>query len=395
MNVRVLIVFTVWMAVSPLGAQTISFLMDHFDAIPGDTATERRIFELVNQERAQRGLPRLEHDRPLRSAARQHSQEMMDMGYFSHTSPVASLKDPIDRIYRSGLSDASIGENIAYYAYDTTSEAAATRLMELWMNSPGHRDNILRAEFNRIGIGIVSRPDSIVIDTVIGGRAVRRVARTIVRYATQNFSNRHLAFDQLDLVYLKRRMISLDLVVMTDRTILAQMGHQSVLRASKGGFVHVRMDHPQEDTLTLSLAYLENDHTGEYVRFLHVPMNKSRDELAAALSSARMRGSLRRHVLEDREYLWLRGNGSLVRAREQDLYVYRNRDTYFHFVGLNGRFEFSIPLDNVDTVTVEWAVGNVQVKPMTNRIRIRCDVVPRSDISMDRSRMRQIFMQEY
>jgi len=86
-------------------------------------------------------------DARLTQVARQHSEEMLRMGYFAHDSP--ALGSPFDRMARAGIRYKLAGENLALAP---SVERAHVGLM----NSPEHRDNILRPEFRKIGIGAVN-----------------------------------------------------------------------------------------------------------------------------------------------------------------------------------------------------------------------------------------------
>ncbi|MBL0420187.1 CvpA family protein [Ramlibacter sp. AW1] len=107
---------------------------------------EARMLGLVNQERARRGLPALQPDPDLTPVARAHSADMFARGYFSHVSPDGS--DPFDRIRQAQVRYLTAGENLALAR---TLELAHQGLME----SPGHRANILRPTFGRVGIGVL------------------------------------------------------------------------------------------------------------------------------------------------------------------------------------------------------------------------------------------------
>ena len=107
---------------------------------------------LHNRERAAHGLPPLRENAKLRRAANRHSGDMVARGFFAHDSP--SGAGMADRILRTGYARGrswSLGENIAW---GTGHLATAAEIQRAWMNSPGHRDNILRREFREIGIGI-------------------------------------------------------------------------------------------------------------------------------------------------------------------------------------------------------------------------------------------------
>ena len=108
---------------------------------------EAEMLELINQERISRGLEPLDADPELTEVARRHSADMFARGYFAHNTPEG--KDPFDRMRESGVRFRTAGENLAIAP---TLQMAHTGLM----NSPGHRANILRPGFGRVGIGIMS-----------------------------------------------------------------------------------------------------------------------------------------------------------------------------------------------------------------------------------------------
>lgn len=112
-----------------------------------DPVAERQMFDLVNEERTSAGLSRLEWDDRLVPIARAHSEEMFKLKYFSHTSPTAG--SPFDRLKAAGITYARAGENLAYAQSVTIAHRGL-------MESQGHRENILRPEFTRIGIGVIS-----------------------------------------------------------------------------------------------------------------------------------------------------------------------------------------------------------------------------------------------
>lgn len=109
---------------------------------------EEQVVSLVNAQRAANGLSALKLSTALSNAARAKSQDMHDLNYFSHTSP--TYGSPFDMLKSFGISYSTAGENIAMgYA---TPEAVVNG----WMNSPGHRANILNASFTQIGVGYVA-----------------------------------------------------------------------------------------------------------------------------------------------------------------------------------------------------------------------------------------------
>lgn len=112
------------------------------------TAFENEVIRLVNEIRVQNGLQALSADWELSRVARYKSQDMVDNRYFSHTSPTYGT--PFQMIRAFGLSYRSAGENIAY------GYATPQAVVNAWMNSSGHRANILNASYTRIGVGYVS-----------------------------------------------------------------------------------------------------------------------------------------------------------------------------------------------------------------------------------------------
>ena len=107
---------------------------------------------LHNRERAARGLPLLRENTKLRKAAKAHSEDMVARRFFAHDTPGGP--NMATRILRTGYARGqgwSLGENIAW---GTGSLGTAAEIQRAWMNSPGHRANILRREFREIGIGI-------------------------------------------------------------------------------------------------------------------------------------------------------------------------------------------------------------------------------------------------
>ena len=106
---------------------------------------EDQVLVLVNKERAHYGLRPLTMDESLRNVARVKSSDMSANNYFSHTSP--TYGSPFDMLKQFGINYSSAAENIAQ-GY-TTPEAVVNG----WMNSSGHRANILNASYTKIGIG--------------------------------------------------------------------------------------------------------------------------------------------------------------------------------------------------------------------------------------------------
>jgi uncharacterized membrane protein required for colicin V production len=116
-------------------------------ALTPDAVAERQMLDLVNEERTAAGLRALIWDDRLLPVARQHSEEMFQLKYFAHQSPVSGT--PFERIKSAGIAYSRAGENLAY----AQSVSVAHRGL---MQSPGHRENILRSEFTHIAIGVIS-----------------------------------------------------------------------------------------------------------------------------------------------------------------------------------------------------------------------------------------------
>ena len=108
---------------------------------------EQQVVTLVNAERAKYGLAALTLDETLCGYARVKSQDMHDQGYFSHTSP--TYGSPFDMMRAFGVSYRTAGENIAM------GYATPAAVVEAWMNSEGHRANILSANYTTLGVGYV------------------------------------------------------------------------------------------------------------------------------------------------------------------------------------------------------------------------------------------------
>lgn len=107
---------------------------------------EKQMLDLVNQERQAAGLHPLAPDPELTEVARRHSADMFRRGYFAHDTPEGLT--PFDRMREANVRFITAGENLALAP---TISVAHTGLM----NSPGHRANILRREFGRVGIGVM------------------------------------------------------------------------------------------------------------------------------------------------------------------------------------------------------------------------------------------------
>ncbi|MBI3891147.1 MAG: hypothetical protein HY303_06415 [Candidatus Wallbacteria bacterium] len=148
-----------------------------------EAASELAMFDLLNETRRKNDLSTVATDKRLDVIARKHSEEMYTLGYFDHKSPVAENHTVGDRFKNGGVTFRKASENIAKFPYKLganvqlasgrgtaqTPAALASDMMEGYMNSPGHRANILDPQVSRVGLG-----------TVIGSQYA---------YNTQNFKD--------------------------------------------------------------------------------------------------------------------------------------------------------------------------------------------------------------
>ena len=111
-----------------------------------DPKNEKAMFDLVNKERKKRGLSLFVKDDQLKKVGRGHCLDMFERGYFSHNSPEGNT--PFDRMDMDEIKYKAAGENLAYApSVDIAHEGL--------MNSPGHKENILRPEFGTLGVGVI------------------------------------------------------------------------------------------------------------------------------------------------------------------------------------------------------------------------------------------------
>lgn len=106
---------------------------------------QEEVVRLVNQERAKYGLKPLTHRADVKNVAQKKAIDMINSNYFSHTSP--NYGSPFDMLTTFGISYRSAGENIA------KGQRSPSEVMNSWMNSSGHRANILNGNYDSIGVG--------------------------------------------------------------------------------------------------------------------------------------------------------------------------------------------------------------------------------------------------
>ncbi|MDY0406851.1 CAP domain-containing protein [Virgibacillus sp. 179-BFC.A HS] len=113
--------------------------------VQGLSEYEQQVVDLTNQERAKQGLKPLKADLELSRVAREKSHDMAVNGYFSHNSP--TYGSPFDMMKSYGIKYNTAGENIA------KGQKTPQEVVNAWMNSEGHRANILNPNFTKIGVG--------------------------------------------------------------------------------------------------------------------------------------------------------------------------------------------------------------------------------------------------
>ncbi|CAL9344872.1 hypothetical protein SUDANB106_00352 [Streptomyces sp. enrichment culture] len=116
------------------------------DTAPKESGPEAQVLALVNKERAAAGCGPVTADARLTRAADDYSDTMAVSGVLSHTGPDGSTM--ADRVEAAGYAWSNLGENIA------RGQADARAVMDAWMNSPGHRANILNCAFEELGVGV-------------------------------------------------------------------------------------------------------------------------------------------------------------------------------------------------------------------------------------------------
>src|SRR5699024_7204832 len=108
---------------------------------------EQEVVDLTNQEREKQGLAPLEIDSELSVVSKDKSKDMLNNQYFSHDSP--TYGSPFDMMEQYGISYRTAGENI------DKGQSSPEEVVNGWMNSTGHRENILNGDFTHIGVGYV------------------------------------------------------------------------------------------------------------------------------------------------------------------------------------------------------------------------------------------------
>jgi uncharacterized protein YkwD len=115
---------------------------------------EAAIFYETNRQRVLNGMTELSYDQALNICAHDHSVDMVNYKFFSHTSVVEGKKSMSDRLTLVGYKNCWSGENIVVgVAQESYAKTARYLVEDLWMNSPGHRQNILNSKYSHLGTG--------------------------------------------------------------------------------------------------------------------------------------------------------------------------------------------------------------------------------------------------
>lgn len=113
----------------------------------GELSQQLEVLNLVNAERKRQGLQELVLSHTLNGVAMKKAQDMRDKNYFSHTSP--TYGSPFEMLQQFGVNYSYAGENIA------SGQKSAQQVMDDWLNSSGHRANILNPNYTELGVGYV------------------------------------------------------------------------------------------------------------------------------------------------------------------------------------------------------------------------------------------------
>jgi len=127
---------------------------------------ERELLNLTNQARAAQGLNPLAWDEVLAEAARGHSQDMADLDFFDHISPVAEKAETLDRVVMAGGSASLLVAENLFWCSGYPAELVARKAVDNWLSSQGHRDNLLGAAYHKVGVGVLKRGQTIWVTQV-------------------------------------------------------------------------------------------------------------------------------------------------------------------------------------------------------------------------------------
>lgn len=205
----------------------------------GHQAHEDAVVVHVNTLRKGLGLLPLASDERLRVAARQHTMEMIQKGYYAHDSPVAAWKSPAQRACHAGYLEPFVSENIGLI---TGYPDVALALFESWKGSPGHYRNMVDPKVSRIGVG---------------ARATQRNGVT-VWLATQLFGADPLDLRGLAVATVKQRVLRVGVTLDTtgDLVVKAWQGQQFAGDVPRSGTRHTfQTDLPLPITRTERIGF--------------------------------------------------------------------------------------------------------------------------------------------
>lgn len=131
------------------------------------SALELEVLAQTNQVRLARGLGALLWDDLAYKAAVGHAQDMLARGYFGHDTPEG--RTPGQRLAAAGVTEVVVGENLAYYEGYPDADIPRKAVQD-WMNSPGHRANLLKGDFTHLGVALVRQGRKVVVVQNFVGR---------------------------------------------------------------------------------------------------------------------------------------------------------------------------------------------------------------------------------
>jgi uncharacterized protein YkwD len=147
-------VLTIMAIYGCLGGLVFAQLPARYESLAGDANFEAALLQATNQARATQGIGVLEPQPQLALAARQHAAEMARLGYLSHESPNPQTALLPQRVAAAGSPLQIVGENLVSVSNVSALDSAlAADIVAGWLDSPRHRENLLRADYSHVGFG--------------------------------------------------------------------------------------------------------------------------------------------------------------------------------------------------------------------------------------------------
>mgnify|MGYP000267867242 CR=1 FL=1 len=166
------------------GVASAQALRSSYSPIRANVPLEAELLLKTNEARTSEGIGSLQQDEQLALAARQHALEMATLNYFSHDSPNAVNATASKRVARAGSPLVSIGENIAKVGENNV----ATVTTQGWLDSPGHRKNLLHPKFTHVGFGTTQdRNGQIIVVQVLAYQPVKLRQATVGSKAQNSY----------------------------------------------------------------------------------------------------------------------------------------------------------------------------------------------------------------